>query len=558
MKKNLILLFAVLLIIPTLLPLFNNGFFVVHDNTQVERVFQMTKSLSDGSLPVRLVDDLGYGYSYPIFNFYAPFAYYVGAFINLIISNSLTATKLMFGLGTAISFLSMYLFASRLTNKFGGIVAGTIYLYFPYHAANIYVRGAVGEFFAYAFLPLVFLGIYNIYKLVEDKQNFRLLFIKSIIFSVPLFIVIVSHNLTAFMLMFFIIPYTLYLLYKVKRKKQFISSIIIFFTTAFLLSSFYILPAVFESRYTNVESQIGGGAHYADHFVCPIQLWHSNWGFGGSVPGCIDGMSFSLGKINVVLIALSLLIFIFSFLKSKKKNRREIIYWILLLFSLFLTTSYSKVIWDNFYYLKFIQFPWRFLNFSSLFIAVLVAFLILKLKEKNIIILISLLIVASQIYFHLNLFKPIEINNMSNDHFENIDHIRWETSKISDEYLPPSFDKPKSREDLPVTLIESNTNSNIIITEYKTDYLEFIKVGEGGKFHINKAYYPSWKIMIDGNNSELIEEKAGMSIVIPDGHHTVVLQYKNTLIQTVGNIMTLGGAVLIIVAIIVKKKYINE
>src|SRR5690606_1592196 len=125
-----------------LIPLLSDGFFVVHDNTQVERVFQMTKSIYDGHLPVRLVDDLGYGYSYPIFNFYAPLSYYVGSIFNLIISNSLIATKLMFAVGTAISFFTMYIFASKLTNKFGGIVAGTIYLYFPYHAANIYVRGA--------------------------------------------------------------------------------------------------------------------------------------------------------------------------------------------------------------------------------------------------------------------------------------------------------------------------------------------------------------------------------------------------------------------------------
>lgn len=66
----------------------------------------------------------------------------------------------MFGIGLMLSFFTMYLFAAKLTNRWGGIIAGIIYLYFPYHAVNVYIRGAVGEFFAYAFTPLVFLGAF--------------------------------------------------------------------------------------------------------------------------------------------------------------------------------------------------------------------------------------------------------------------------------------------------------------------------------------------------------------------------------------------------------------
>ncbi|HSA83405.1 MAG TPA: hypothetical protein VLF20_00780, partial [Patescibacteria group bacterium] len=61
-------------------PFFLPGFFPMHDDTQVARVFEMHKALIDGQFPVRWVADLGYHYGYPIFNFYAPLAYYIGAF----------------------------------------------------------------------------------------------------------------------------------------------------------------------------------------------------------------------------------------------------------------------------------------------------------------------------------------------------------------------------------------------------------------------------------------------------------------------------------------------
>ena len=76
---------------PLLLP----GFFPMHDDTQVARVFEMGKVLQNGIFPVRFVPDLGYGYGYPIFNFYAPLAYYIGASFIFLGFDALLATKIM-------------------------------------------------------------------------------------------------------------------------------------------------------------------------------------------------------------------------------------------------------------------------------------------------------------------------------------------------------------------------------------------------------------------------------------------------------------------------------
>src|SRR6266571_3739128 len=80
-------------------PFFESGFFPIHDDTQVARVFEMNKSLGDGMFPVRWVSDLGYGYGYPIFNFYAPLAYYVGGIANLVGFDVFFATKFMMIVG---------------------------------------------------------------------------------------------------------------------------------------------------------------------------------------------------------------------------------------------------------------------------------------------------------------------------------------------------------------------------------------------------------------------------------------------------------------------------
>src|SRR5258708_2311062 len=115
-------------------PFLGSGFFTMHDDTQVARVFEMGKALHDGMFPVRWVADLGYNYGYPLFNFYAPLAYYLGGMITFLSVDALAATKLMMVLGILLAGLGMYFFAREFWGETGGVVTGMLYLYAPYHA----------------------------------------------------------------------------------------------------------------------------------------------------------------------------------------------------------------------------------------------------------------------------------------------------------------------------------------------------------------------------------------------------------------------------------------
>lgn len=551
MKKILIIILFTVIVIPTLVPLFNSNFFILHDNTQVERVYEMKNSLSDGIFPVRWVEHLGYGYGYPIFNFYAPLPYYIAGLINLVINNSIASTQVMFLIGTILSFIAMYLFSSRLTNFYGGLVAGVIYLYFPYHALNIYVRGAVGEFFAYAFAPLVFLGIHILYEKVKKRSEIPLFF--ALIWSLPLFLLIISHNLSAYMLMFFLLPYMLYLIFKSKNRKILIFTYFVIFLMSFVLSSFYILPAILESSYTNVESQVGGGAAYYDHFVCLSQYFNSNWGYGGSAPGCVDGISFALGKLNILIGIISLVYFSYLFIKTRKFSY-GLFFGIFFIFSVFLTLSTSKIIWDNFPYMDYLQFPWRFLNYIGFFISIIAALLIYKLNGKML-YLACIVVTSVTIYVNIKFFVPESYINENNQYYESIEHISSKTSKISDEYMPKNFDKSLIDKESKSTALEAlNTQMSLITINERTGYLEFYKEGDSGKIKINKAYFPSWNVYIDGQKANISEESYGMSVTLPEGKNSVVVKFQNTLVQWIGNLLSLTGISIIIVVIIVKLK----
>ncbi|MDP2649856.1 MAG: 6-pyruvoyl-tetrahydropterin synthase-related protein [bacterium] len=415
------------------------GFFPMHDDTQVARVFEMAKVLKAGVFPVRIVPDLGYGYGYPIFNYYAPLSYYVGAGFVFLGFDALIATKLMMALGVVLAGIFMYLLAREFFGEFGGIVSGLFYLYAPYHAVDIYVRGDVAEFYAYAFIPLMFLGIY--------KKNI-------LIGSIGFAAIILSHNLTAMMIAPFLLIAILLNSYSAfKNKKSFIlnySSLIFIFGLA--ISAFYWVPALLEINKTNVFSQIGGGADFRDHFVCIGQLWDSLWGFGGSVAGCTDGLSFKIGKLHILSVAASVLILIY--LKLKHKHFNNIYYLSILgiagfLISFFLMLDVSKFIWQAISIMAFFQYPWRFLILASFFSSLLAGSLIFLARQLNIKpYLVAFPLVFFLLFFNSKLFIPQTILPRTAADYTNEYALKWTASKISDEYLPPDFKKPKNQNDV--------------------------------------------------------------------------------------------------------------
>lgn len=459
LKNNYGLFIVLILSFWAIQPFFVSGFFPMHDNTQVARVFEMGKMLGEGIFPVRWVPDLGYGYGYPIFNFYAPLAYYVGGAFMPLGFDALVATKIMMVLGVLLAGIFMYFLAREFFGELGGVISGLFYLYTPYHAVDIYVRGDVAEFWAYAFIPLAFLGIYK-----------RDILIGSIGFAA----IILSHNLTAMMITPFLLIVILLNCFAYQKSKLFtIHNSLFMILLGLAVSAFYWVPALLELKSTNVFSQIGGGADFRDHFVCLNQLWSSPWGFGGSAKGCIDGMSFMIGKLNIITSVAALALAIFT---MRNKNYNNYKYYTFLSFAgfilaVFFTLGLSKSIWQAIPTMAFFQYPWRFLIlssfFSSLLSGALIWFIAIHLEgvlrtptpveqanslcsvpSRWVVGIGFVILVFFLLFFNLKFFVPQTIFPAKASDFTNETALKWVASKISDEYLPPNFNKPESENDI--------------------------------------------------------------------------------------------------------------
>lgn len=549
-QQNLNLFLYFFLSVFSILPFFSPGFFVVHDDTQVVRTYEMAKALSDGMFPVRWVSDLGYGFGYPIFNFYSVLPYYVGAIVSNAGVDVLLATKMVFVLTLVLSGLSMYVFVKEFFGKNAALVSSVVYLYFPYHAVNAYARGDLAELFAYAFLPLVFLSLFKIH------YNSKISGFYIILGALSIAAVVISHNLSAFMLFIFIFLFIILSLFTVKEKRRLFFSYLLILFTAFLLSAFYSLPALFEMKYSNVLSQVGGGSHFADHFICLSQLWNSAWGFGGSAKGCVDGMSFKLGKINILLVMVALIVLLASFRKVKDKLFIAAVSFLFLILSIFATLEYSYIIW-TLPFMDFLQFPWRFLNFTALFTGVVSGFLIWwtdKYFGKKIAFLAALFIIAASIFYNAKLFLPQSINNKDSSFYTNEKYIRWTVSKISDEYMPKDFNKPDSENHLRGSSFEiiSGEGEIRLINKKTQEAKAEASLQTNGLVRANIAFFPAWEIEVDGKKASYAAREDGLYLNVPSGSHILAAEFKETPVERIGNALSLIGVLALLIVIIGK------
>jgi hypothetical protein len=522
----------------------------MHDDTQVQRAFLMHQAIQAGMFPVRWVNELGFGYGYPIFNFYAPFAYYIGAGIMSLGWNALDATKLMMGLAMGCAGITMFLLGRELFGKWGGVVAGVAYALASYHGVNLYVRGAVAELWAYCWIPL---ALWSLYRL-SRSQTMRM----TVVTAISLSLVMISHNLSVLLMIPMLSIWWLWIFLTLSQKRRFLLYSSGAVLLAALLSSWYILPVFGEMRYTNVFSQIGGGADFREHFVCLSQLWYSPWGYGGSVPNsCIDGMSFQIGRVALVLSLLGAL----SLVLRKAAPMRSYGGIIILLIgvSVYLTTDASRWFWELQYGIGFIQYPWRFLLFVHLWLSLLAGLLVWVISQyltrswmKSLlcIFLTGGLIVNSYRFFEPQFIYPVDSATLTDSSF-----IRHEVSSRSSEYLPASFfiDGEEGIEPVRGGWIQTEDAKILDSRDLVWKKQAEVEGADGAIAYIYVAPYPAWNVTIVPP-APVIQESNGYRVELSKGKYTVKMEYVPTLIQSVSHMATLTGVMLAAGAILYEQR----
>jgi len=569
-KKEFFLILFLFVVSATLsLPLVKSGLFVIHDDQQVARLFLFDQALKTGQFPPRWVDELGFGFGYPLFVFYPPLVYMIGELFHLIGFSFIDSIKLVFFTSIFASGLAIYILAKEFWDRQTAAVSALFYILVPYRALDVYVRGALAESFSFVWLPLILWSFYKLYK--TNKPIYVYL---STIF---LALLMITHNLI-FLPFMLILPFYLFFLILVSdNKKKFIVNCFWSIVASLGLSAFFWLPAILEKKFTIVDQLLLVNlANYNIHFVYPQQLWNWTWGFGGSAAGLADGISFKIGKLHVLLSIAAFILSSICLFKSKVMSRLSVVscqlsvvFFILFVFSAFMTTFYSKPIWDLIPPLAYLQFPWRFLIFTALFSSLLAGAFVYFLRLPILKLIAASLLIILVFIPNFKLFKPQTYQlDLTDEIATSKQVINWEVSSSSFEYLPK--DVPLyvgelgtnlvkiKRDEIPKQKVEILSGvSNIENLKVKPSKITFdITAKKEAEVRINNFNFPGWQAQVNQTRT-FIDDNNKFKLItlnVPAGIHQVKVEFKNTPIRALANLLTLA-TIIISVAFFLRPKW---
>lgn len=314
-----------------------------------------------------------------------------------------------------------YLGGKELFGPKGGVLFTFLWVFNPFRMNEIMVRGALGEAFALAFLPLLAAGIW--YLVYRDTQ-------KGIYLTVcGATGIISSHVLTTmlaagFCLLLIVVRLLTHPISFLKDRKR-LSAILLAVIWVLLLNIWFFVPFLhfqnagleISSEFTKVEST---GIYIWQAFMDP-----GPYGYVINSDTAAKEMSYSIG--NALLFG-SLAMFVSSFTAERlTEHDRKICVLLLSLeaATLFLSTSCFpwSYIFDHFDIVKStlgnIQFPWRFLAYSALFgcfICVMEARIVPeKWRQLFLMLVISLTLASS--------------SRVASEYFENPDYVssKWDS-----------------------------------------------------------------------------------------------------------------------------------
>ena len=526
---TIILVFAIIVSIPLL----NKNFNIYGDDgiQHIARLMGTYQSIAEGEIPPVIMSNFcnGFGYSWNIF--YSPITAYVPLIFNMFTNSFELMLKLFMILATFLTGIAMYEFVKRVTkNRYAGILAGIIYILAPYRLTDVYMRIAISELTSFIFIPIVFLGMYNIFN--SEEKNLQ----KSLVLTVGATGLILAHIVIAMYTAIFCLVYVLVNIKKLKEK-QIWKMLAINILLTLLLTSFYLVPMIDHKFSTEYEVFQPGRMERTEELIRNkvdlVDLLYTKQ----------NHFSYEIGLISLIGV-------VFTLLTYKKINKdMKKIYWLSLVSGFVCIIMSLKIFpFEKLpSILKMIQFTFRLLEFSSFFLAFVAAtnyYLLIKnfnMRDVLVLSLIAFLLIVplkknlsyEKSWSETNLWPAVEVNDNTG---------RVHAGCATFEYLPSkafdNLDYIKHRENnvyvLSGNAIIENEQKNGTNMEFTVSNIE-----ENTVIELPYIYYLGYNVKITDNNGEIKQidtfesDNGFVAINLPETALKVNVKYEGTLFMKI-------------------------
>lgn len=512
-------------------------------------------AVKEGQIPPLIASNFvnDFGYSWNIF--YPPFPNYVMMLIKIFTHSYVQALNILIFLTVLISGIAMFNLMKKITKSDKmALLTASIYLLAPYRLVDIYIRGALGEVLAFAFIPIVFNGLYNI---LEDNGK------RHYLLAIGAIGLLLSHNISTLLT---IIAAVIYLLLNIKKvfNKKVIKYLAINTCFILLIVAFFYVPMLqnkMNADYAVFNELKSSPENLHDHSVYLYQLLFGKmqyeWSYSLNDANSQNlDMCFALGL--TIIIPLIFTPFVY---KKIDENKRKL-YLTTLLLGLFFTLLTTPIIpWTKLpNFISFIQYSYRFLLIATFLLVPIAAVNIIKLKENIDLGTIAIYMLIAIIYITPLLQEAQIVKGVDWKEFYSIEKIeenqRFSRYCATYEYLPSkAFNNMNYIANRSQDPIIQNGNCNI--AESKKENLKITfnvsDVEKETKIELPFIYYMGYNASINGEQIEVSESNQGfVQITLNKGQEgKVEVKYEGTILYYVTFIISVLGSIGFIIYIII-------
>lgn len=546
----IILVFAIVISIPLMSADFN---IYGDDGIQhIARLMGTYQTITEGEFPPVIMSNFcnGFGYSWNIF--YSPFTAYLPLIFSIFTNSFELMLKLFIILVAFLSGIAMYEFVKKVSkNRYAGLLAAAIYVFAPYRLTDTYMRVAISELASFIFIPITFLGMYNIFN--SEEKSIK----SSLMLTLGAVGLIITHTVIT---MYVAIFCFIYLLLNIKslKDKQVLKALGLNILLIILLSSFFIIPLLEHYLSADYEVFVPGRMERTSELIRnkveSLDLVYTE----------DNQFCFEIGLVTTIGIVLTLL----AFNKVEKRNRK--IYWFSFVAGIVCIIMSLKFFpFENLpSILKMIQFTFRLLEFSTFFLAFFAAYnYSLVIKNFNMRDVVILSIVA------FLLIVPLKKNLNFEKRWS--EDMLWPAVGVNDntkrvhagcatfEYLPSkafeNLDYLKHREDK-VYVLEGDATISNEEKDGTNMTFEIESIEDNVKLELPYIYYLGYTVEITNDNGETKEletYESGNGFVAFDVSAadvgTVTVKYTGTVLMKISYAISAITFVGIVVWLVVSK-----
>jgi hypothetical protein len=451
-----------------------------------------------------------FGYGEPRFIFYPPASWLLGATLSAIVPWTLAASVYIWLVLTAAG-VSMFLLARRWLERGGALFTAVLYAVNPYHLVIVYWRSAFAELLAACLLPLLLLFIL---KAVEDEQRM----------IVPLGIVLAAAWLTnapAAVMIHYSMALLIVFFAVTKRSPRLLLEGAAAVALGACLTSFYLLPAVYEQKWVDIGEAVSAGSRPADNFL----FIHTT-----------DPDHDAFNRIISWVAVLEITVIAAGAIAAKIRKQLNFPLWQLLGWGTvcaFLLFRVSLVFWKILPKMQFMQFPWRWLLCISLIFSIFVALGLQRWWMRTIVCVLSIMVVAAawtrvQAPWWDNAadLREMQDNMESGAGYEG-----------TDEYTPLGADPAAVDKTARDVTVDGPARAAIHVLRWTAAAKEFTaQVSSADQLALKLFPYPAWKVQVNGHSIPTSVRKSTGQILIPvpAGLNRVQIRFVRTWDRTAG------------------------